>query len=111
MIGEVTMYEFIYKNQTVKCKFSVKNVQIVDSYKIRKPADMTAIIKLIKAEAKKRGFKYKRSNSSWLTEWKAHNYMYDRNTERNRTASVDLNENEGFIKRLSYSVMALRYKG
>ena len=104
------MYEFEYKGRKIKVKFSAKNVQIVDSYKIRKPADMKAIIKLIKAEAKKRGFKYKRSNSSWLTEWKAHNYMYDKNTERNRTASVDLDEGLGLFKKLTYSLLAIRYR-
>ena len=105
------MYKFTYKGQEITCVFSKKNVQVVDSYKIRKPADMTAIIKMIKAEAKKRGLKYRRSNSSWLTEWKAHNYMYDRNVERARTKSVDLNEGEGFFKLLSYAVMACRYRG
>ena len=105
------MYKFIYNGQEITCVFSKKNVQVVDSYKVRKPADMSAIIKMIKAEAKKRGLKYKRSNSSWLTEWKAHNYMYDRNIERARTKSVDLNEGEGFIKLLGYAVMACRYKG
>ena len=105
------MYEFEYNGQKITCKFSKKNVQIVNSYKVRKPADMKAIIKLIKAEAKNRGFKYKRSDSSWLTEWKAHNYMYDRSVERSRTASVDLEEGLGFFKSLSYSLMAARYKG
>ena len=105
------MYEFEYKGQKIQVEFSVKNVHIVDSYKIRKSADMSAIIKLIKAEAMKRKLRYKRSKSSWLTEWKAHNYMYDNNVERDRTASVDLEENLGFIKKLSYSLMARRYKG
>ena len=105
------MYTFEYKGMTIQVKFSAKNVHIVDSYKVRKVADMKAIIKLIKAESKKQGFKYKRSDSSWLTEWKAHNYMYDKNVERNRTASVDLEEGLGLAKSLSYSLMASRYKG
>lgn len=104
------MYEFEYKGQEIKVKFSAKNVHIVDSYKIRKPSDMKAIIKLIKAEAVKRGFKYKRSNSSWLTEWEAHNYMYDKNTERERTGSVDLEEGLGFIKKLAYALLAAKYR-
>jgi hypothetical protein len=87
------------------------NVQIRDSYKIRKKADMNGIVKAIKAEAKKLGFTYKRSNSSWVTEWRAHNYMYDKGMERARTAHVDLNENESRAKLLSYSLMSLRYKG
>ena len=104
------MYTLTYNGMTIKVKFSAKNVQIVDSYKIRKVADMKAIIKLVKAEAKKRGLKYKRSDSSWLTEWKAHNYMYDKGTERARTASVDLDEGLGFLKSLAYTLLAIKYK-
>jgi hypothetical protein len=100
-----------YKNQKITCTITKSNVQVVDSYKIRKAADMKAIIKLLRAEAAKKGFKYKRSESSWLTEWKAHNYMYDRNKERARTRSVDLNEGESRLKLLSYSAMALLYRG
>lgn len=105
------MYMLQYKTFTIQYNLSKGNVQIVDSYKIRKKADMNAIVRAIRTEATKKGFKYKRSNSSWVTEWRAHNYMYDRGTERHRTGSVDLNEKEGFIKLLSYTLMALRYKG
>ena len=86
------------------------NVKIVDSYKICKKADMNAIVKLIRAEALKLGFKYRRSNSSWDTEWRAHNYMYDKGIERARTVSVDLNENESRLKLIAYSLMSARYR-
>jgi hypothetical protein len=86
------------------------NVQIRDSYKIRKKADMNGIVKAIKAEAKKLGFTYKRSNSSWVTEWRAHNYMYDKGIERSRTASVDLSEKESKLVLASYSLMSVLYR-
>ncbi len=105
------MYTLNYKNYTIKYTLTAKNVHIVDSYKIRKKADMNEIVKLIRAEATKKGFKYKRSNSSWVTEWRAHNYMYEKGMEKTRTGSVDLNENESKLKLLSYSAMSLRYKG
>lgn len=105
------MYTLVYKDYTIQYTLSKKNVHIVDSYKIRKKADMNAIVKLIRAEAIKKGFKYKRSNSSWVTEWRAHNYMYERGMEKARTGSVDLNEGESRWKLLSYSVMSSRYKG
>ena len=105
------MFTLKYKDYVVKYTLSKNNVHIVDSYKIKNKADMNAIVNLIRSEALKRGFKYKRSNSSWVTEWRAHNYMYDRGTERARTGSVDLNENESRLKLLSYSAMSLRYKG
>ena len=100
-----------YNNQVINYTITAKNVHIENSYKIRKKADMNAIVKLIRAEAQKKGYKYKRSNSSWVTEWRAHNYMYDKGMSRSRTADVDLNENESRLKLLSYSLMSRRYKG
>ena len=105
------MYTLKYKDFVITYKLSAKNVQIVDSYKIRKQDDMSSILKLIRAEAQKKGFKYKRSHSSWVTEWRAHNYMYDKGMERSRTRSVDLNENESKLKLISYNAMSKLYKG
>ena len=86
------------------------SIKIINSYKITKKSDMNAIVKLIRAEALKLGFKYRRSNSSWVTEWRAHNYMYDKGIERARTASVDLNEDESRLKLASYKTMAILYR-
>lgn len=99
-----------YGKYKITYTLTKNNVRIVDSYKISKRADMNAIVKLIRAEAKLQGFKYRRSNSSWVTEWRAHNYMYDKGIERARTASVDLNENESRLKLVSYSLMSARYR-
>jgi hypothetical protein len=99
-----------YGKYEISFSLTKNNVHIVDSYKICKKADMNAIVKLIRAEALKLGFKYKRSNSSWVTEWRAHNYMYDKRMDRARTASVDLNENESKLKLASYSAMSLLYR-
>lgn len=99
-----------HNEQTVSCNISKENVHITDSYLIRKASDMREIIKLIKAEADKQGFNYKRSNFSWLIEWKAHNHLYDKEIEQDRTASVDLNENESIFKRIGYFLLALRYR-
>lgn len=100
-----------YGNYTIEYTLTKGNVHIVNSYKIRKKADMNGIVAAIRAEAKKKGFTYKRSNSSWVTEWRAHNYMYDKGQQRSRTGSVDLNEGESTLKLLSYSLMSARYKG
>ena len=105
------MYTLKYGSFTIQYTLSKGNVCIIDSYKIRKKADMNGIVKAIRAEALKKGFKYKRTDSSWVTEWRAHNYMYDKGQERSRTKSVDLNENESKLKLLSYTAMSLRYKG
>ena len=99
-----------YGKYEITFHLTKNNVQIVNSYKIQKKADMTAIVKLIRAAALKLGFKYKRTDSSWVTEWRAHNYMYDKGIDRTRTASVDLNENESKVKLASYSAMSVLYR-
>lgn len=100
-----------YKTFTIEYTLSKGNVHIVDSYKIRKKADMNGIVVTIRAEAKKKGYTYKRSNNSWVTEWRAHNYMYDKGQQRARTGSVDLNDNESRLKLLAYSAQSLLYRG
>ena len=99
-----------YGKYEVTCHATKDNIQIVNSYKIQKKADMTAIVKLIRAEAQNLGFKYKRSNSSWVTEWRAHNYMYDKRIDRARTTSVDLNDNESKVKLASFALMSALYR-
>ena len=104
------MFTFVYENQTITCIISADNIHIINSFKIRKSSDMKAILEIIREEAEKRGFTYKRSISSWLTEWKAHNFLSDRNIKTERAASVDINEDEKLFKRLGYFGLALFYK-
>ena len=99
-----------YGKYEISFNATKNNVQIVNSYRVTAKADMNAIVKLIRAEAKKLGFTYSRSNSSWVTEWRAHNYMYDCGVERSRTGSVDLSEKENKLKLASYKVMAALYR-
>ena len=100
-----------YKNFTITYTATKKNIQIKNSHRVTKKADMTAIVSRLRTDAKKLGYTYQRSNSSWVTEWRAHNYMYDKHIRRSQTASVDLNENESKAKLLSYSLMSLLYRG
>ena len=104
------MYTLQYAELTIQYKLSNENIQIVDSYRIKKRADMNGIVKVIRAEAKQKGFTYKRSDNSWVTEWRAHNYLYDKGQQRARTGSVDLNENESKLKLLGYNIISLLYK-
>lgn len=99
-----------YGKHEVTFHLTKGNVQIVNSYKIQKRADMNAIVKLIRAAAQKQGFRYKRSNSSWVTEWRAHNYMYDKRIDRARSTSVDLNDNESRLKLISYNLLSVLYR-
>ena len=99
-----------YGKHVVSFTATKNNVRIDNSYKVCKKADMNAIVKLIRAEAQLQGFRYSRSNSSWVTEWRAHNYMYDKGIERARTASVDLSERESRLVLAGYSLMSKLYR-
>lgn len=99
-----------YNNFTIEYTLSRNNVHIVDSYKVTRRADMQRIINLIRKEAKKKGYNYKRFASSWLVEWRAHNYMYQKGIEKARTGSVDLNEDESKWKLATYAVMSALYR-
>ena len=105
------MFTFVYETITINCIISADNVHIMDSYKVRKTSDMKAILEIIREEATNRGFTYKRSVSSWLREWKAHNLLSDKDIEFSRTSSVDVNEGETFFRRLAYFILSLFYKG
>ena len=98
-------------NRSVGYSLSKTNIHIWYSYQIRRRTDMKYILNTIKAEAKKHGFNYKRSVNSWIREWRAHNYLYDKGIELSRTAHVDLNEEEGFFRKLTYACISLMYKG
>lgn len=107
----MSLVTFVYDNKTINCIISADNVHIMNSSRITKSADMKAIIKIIRVEAEKLGFKYKRSVSSWLNEWKAHNFLSERNVESDRTSSADLNEDEALLRRFGYFILALFYRG
>ena len=99
-----------YGKHEISYTVTKNSVKISDSYKIQKKAEMDTIVKLIRAEALTLGYKYRRSNDSWVTEWRAHNYMYDHGIERARTASVDFDENVSGLTMISYSLMSALYR-
>lgn len=105
------MFNLRYKNKTIIYNMTKENIHIKDSYKIRNVSEMKEILELIGSEALRRCIPYKRSINSWLREWKAHNYLYDMNYEKDRTGSVDLNEDESLIRRIGYFFLALFYRG
>lgn len=54
---------------------------------------------------------FTRSKTSLLREWKAHNYMYQKGIQINRTKDVDLNENESRWRRFCYFFLSILYRG
>lgn len=105
-----TLYSIQYKEFIIQYTLSKYNIHIVNSYQVRTKEDMETIVKSIRTEAAQNGFEYSRSNSSWVKEWMAHNYMYDKGFQKDRTGSVDLNEDESKLRLLAYKVISLCYK-
>lgn len=103
-------YTFSYKGRMIECLVETNNIHIKNSYLIRQPSDMKEILNIIRKWATEKGFSYKRTISSWITEWKAHNILHSVGLERQRSGSVDLNENERKVILLSYQVLAKFYK-
>lgn len=94
-------------NLSLMVQYSATNVHIKDSYTIKDDALKKKFLDLIIMKGKLLGFEYKRTFNSWLCEWKAHNTLYNWGYKRERTADVDLNENESFLKRFIYSILAI----
>ena len=92
---------------TLEIKITPMNVHIKDSYKITNTKVKKEVLKRIREIAKEHGIEYKRSKGSWLREWKAHNTLYLGNVEKERTGSVDLNEDETLFRRFCYWFLAL----
>ena len=97
------------RNITFQC--NKNNLQIIDSYKVSKPKEMKTILNYLRKYIKdKYKITYKRSVNSWCEEWQAHNLYYDLNQQRDRSRSVDLNEDEPKWKIQAYCVSAAVYR-
>lgn len=54
---------------------------------------------------------FTRSKTSLLREWKAHNYMYQKGIQIDRTKDVNLNQNESTYRCLGYFFLSILYRG
>lgn len=82
--------------------FSDKNIQIKNSYQIKTTAMKKKILRKLMNSCNYIVGHYKRSFNSYLFEWKAHNYLYNKGYKRERTGSVDFSENESKLRRICY---------
>lgn len=96
-----------FNDRQINYQLSPDNIHIVDSHLITNPQDMAVIVALLRADAENEGFGYKRTNAAWVTEWKAHNVLYKWGFKKDRTGSVDLNEDESTIRLIGYAILSL----
>ena len=96
-------------NKKIEYTYSKDNVHIQDSFGITSKEEMITILNAIRLEAAKNGCFYDRDTKSWLTEWRAHNRLYNWGFEEERTGSVDLSESESKIRLFLYPILAIGY--
>ena len=101
--------EFIYTSITTNLKITVDyknlNIHIQDSWKIDNAKELNSVIDdLMKGErfTKLAAAGYTRTKASLIREWKAHNVLYRWGYEKERTGSVDLDQNESRKRRIAY---------
>lgn len=86
------------------------NIQIKDSYKVRKASNIKAVMDLIfqsNAYEKLAAAGYTRTKESLIREWKAHTVLYRWGFEKERTGTVDLNQHETPGRRILYAILSI----
>jgi hypothetical protein len=105
----VLMLSITHNNEQIDFTITPNNIHIYDSCRITKKDDMLAILKSIREVANEQNITYKRTDKSWLAEWRAHNFLFEKEVEEGRTASVDLNEDETPLRLFLYRIISLFY--
>lgn len=90
------------------------NTHIEDSYRIKTRRDMRTVLEYIRLRTLSikplpvEPMVLRRSLASQIREWRAHNLLYALGIERERTGSVDLNEERPAVRTL-YAVLSVLY--
>lgn len=87
-------------------------ITIVDSNKVPDndiPRFISMLSKKISQTPKLKDV-YKRSEESWIKEWRAHNRLYRMSMFVKHTKDVDLEENENIIRLLAYQILGREKK-
>lgn len=91
----------------VNVEITKENIKIKDSYRIKNKKTMTSILKIIRNVALKNGYSFRRTNKSWLQEWKSHNLLYALNIFKEHTRDTDLEENESKFRLFCYKILGI----
>ena len=102
--GAIQMYQINlpFNGSHILIQYNKLNIHIVDSFRVKTKRDMSSILDVVFCAACNRGIFYTRKLDSLVREWKAHNVLYNFGYKRERTGSVDLNENESLSKKIGY---------
>ena len=80
-------------------------ITIKDSSKVKNKKSMESILKIARNMALKKGCHYKRTNKSWIQEWRAHNLLYKLHLFETHTKDTDLEECESKFRLFCYKIL------
>lgn len=86
----------------VEIEYDAGNVRVLESYKVKNKKVMRYVLEYFK---EREGFKSRRSIRSWVREWVAHNRMYKLGMFKGHTRDCDLEELEGWHRRVIYFII------
>ena len=88
------------------CTVTSNNINIKDSYKVKKKSEMKDILYAIQHNHSGCPV-FKRSYNALLSEWKTHNRLYALGFQRARTKDVDLNYPIKWYVQLAYYIIGI----
>lgn len=91
-------------------KYSISNngMSIPNSYLVKKKSEMKNVIKQIREENKDNGFDIlKRSDMSFVREWRSHNIFYNLHIMRSHTRTVDFEYPQAWYFKVAYALVGL----
>ena len=89
----------------VDVEITRQNIKIRNSFKVNNKETMLTILKIARNVAMKKGLTFKRTNQSWIKEWKAHNLLYKLHLFEENTRDTDLEENESKFGLFCYEII------
>lgn len=99
----------------VKTIIRKDDIEIQNSYLIRKTNEMFIMLKALMNKKKYKEYGYNRKMSSYIAEWKVHNFLYRLGIKRARTKDVNLNREfpktfSQQFQKLVYNFVSIFYK-
>ena len=103
---------FPFKNDIMLfCTLTADNTHIENSYRVKSRSDMKEVISRIRTALPPGEYAINRlSVRSMVREWRAHNLLYALGLWRERTRSVDLNENTWPVRACYFVLSCLYFK-
>ena len=105
---------FLYEKYGIEVAFTTvgrnPSLHIRNSHRVKKRKDIEAALEYIRAMPEYVALKeagYTRTPKSEYNEWRAHNVLYRLGIARERTKSVDIDQNESMLRRFVYAVLSI----